>query len=203
VIYGLKIDAHGDYVGDTLDLFNPYAIIVSITTLSLFMMHGTVFLALKTEGRLYAKLTKMIRRFTYFFILSFTTLSIASLIYVPIITNRLKSNPIYFIFPVITIASIFFITKFARQRKYLFAFISSCITIASLFSLVAVSIYPTLLFSSVSPQNNITIYNAASSTATLKTLLLIACIGTPLVLTYTIFVLYTFRGKVKIDGSSY
>jgi cytochrome d ubiquinol oxidase subunit II len=72
-----------------------------------------------------------------------------------------------------------------------------------LFGLVAFTIYPTLLFSSISSKNNITIYNAASSIATLKTLLLIASIGTPLVITYTFFVFYTFRGKVKIDDTSY
>jgi cytochrome bd ubiquinol oxidase subunit II len=203
VIFGLKLDANGDYVGNTLDLFNPYAIIVAVTTLALFMMHGAVFLAMKTEGRLYTKLTIMIRRFTYFFVLSFAALSIASLIYVPTITNKLKANPILFIFPLLTIISIFYITNFTRKRKYRLAFASSCITIASLFGLVAVSIFPTLLFSSISPANNITIYKAASSTATLKTLLLIASIGTPLVMSYTAFVFYTFRGKVKIDDTSY
>lgn len=202
-IYGLKIDNQGNYLGNLSNLFNPYAIITSITTLALFMMHGSVFLAMKTEGRLYTKLTIMIRRFTYFFVLSFTSLSFASLIYVPVIANKLKQNPLLFVFPMLTILSIFYITNFTRKQKYRLAFFSSSITIASLFCLVAFTIYPTLLFSSVSPKNNITIYSASSSATTLKTLLLIASIGTPLVLTYTLFVFYTFRGKVKIDDTSY
>jgi cytochrome bd ubiquinol oxidase subunit II len=203
VIFGLEINKEGDYLGSTTSLFNPYAIITAVTTLSLFMMHGAVFLAMKTEGRLYTKLTIMIRRFTYFFVISFTALSFASLIYVPVITNRLKGNPVLFLFPIITVMSIFYITNFIRKRKYRLAFLSSSITIASMFCLVAISIYPNLLFSTITQENNITIYNAASSTATLKTLLLIACIGTPLVITYTVFVFYTFRGKVKIDETSY
>ncbi len=202
-IIGIKIDAAGNYTGSFLDLLNPYAIITAITTLALFMMHGTVFLAMKTEGRLYTKLTIMIRRFTYFFILSFTAITFATLIYVPIIINKLKNNPALFIFPIITVLSIFYITNFIRKQKYRLAFVSSSITIASLFGLVAVTIFPNLLFSTIAVKNNITIYNAASSVATLKTLLLIACIGIPLVLTYTVFVFYTFKGKVKIDDTSY
>ena len=51
--------------------------------------------------------------------------------------------------------------------------------------------------------NNITIYNAASSEKSLGIMLLFAAIGTPLVLSYTAFVFYTFRGKVRLDETSY
>jgi cytochrome d ubiquinol oxidase subunit II len=53
------------------------------------------------------------------------------------------------------------------------------------------------------PENSLTIYNAASSPGTLSLLLVIACIGIPLVLAYTVSIYWIFRGKVKINDSSY
>jgi cytochrome d ubiquinol oxidase subunit II len=68
---------------------------------------------------------------------------------------------------------------------------------------VAVEVFPYLLYASNNPANSITIDNAASSAKTMKTLLIIAMIGTPLVATYTAFVFWTFKGKVKLDEMSY
>jgi cytochrome d ubiquinol oxidase subunit II len=69
--------------------------------------------------------------------------------------------------------------------------------------LVAIELYPTLLFSTVDATYNITIYNAAASDKTLGIMLLFVIIGGPLVLGYTYFVYRTFRGKVKLDETSY
>ncbi|HAP58544.1 MAG TPA: cytochrome d ubiquinol oxidase subunit II, partial [Cytophagales bacterium] len=53
------------------------------------------------------------------------------------------------------------------------------------------------------PALSLTVQNASASAKSLKLLLTVACIGTPLVLGYTTFVFYTFRGKVKLDETSY
>jgi cytochrome d ubiquinol oxidase subunit II len=68
---------------------------------------------------------------------------------------------------------------------------------------VAIELYPNLLFSTLDPNYTITVYNAASSDKSLGIMLTFAGIGTPLVLGYTAFVYITFRGKVKIDDTSY
>ena len=47
---------------------------------------------------------------------------------------------------------------------------------------------PVLLISTISDENSITIYNAASSDKSLGIMLLMAAIGAPLVLSYTVFV---------------
>jgi cytochrome d ubiquinol oxidase subunit II len=69
--------------------------------------------------------------------------------------------------------------------------------------MVALEVFPTLLLASNDPANSITISNAASSLKTMKILLLIAGIGTPLVGAYTLFVFWTFKGKVQLDEMSY
>lgn len=69
--------------------------------------------------------------------------------------------------------------------------------------LVAFTLYPVLVASTLNNAYDITIYNAASSQKSLGIMLLIAAIGVPLVASYTFFVYRTFSGKVQIDETSY
>jgi cytochrome d ubiquinol oxidase subunit II len=77
------------------------------------------------------------------------------------------------------------------------------VTIALLLIMVAIEVFPYLLYSTGDPKNSITVHNAAASEKTMKILLIIALIGTPLVGIYTAFVFWTFKGKVKLDETSY
>jgi cytochrome d ubiquinol oxidase subunit II len=95
------------------------------------------------------------------------------------------------------------IPRQVKKGKYRFAFLSSAATIALLLIMVALEVFPYLLYSPQHPANSITIYNGASSSKTVKILLIIALVGTPLVATYTGFVFWTFKGKVKLDEMSY
>ncbi len=199
VVYGMSFNGDGDFIGHFSDLFNPYALVTGLTALALFMMHGAVYLSLKTEGRLFVKIKIMLRRFVNFFIVTFVLQAIATIVFIPYITDRFRKHPVLFIFPAITLLSIANITRCVSKRKYGWAFFFSSVTIASLFSLVALALYPNLLISSSASMHNINIYNAASSSSTLKTLLLIACIATPLIFTYTAFVFWTFKGKAKLE----
>jgi cytochrome d ubiquinol oxidase subunit II len=108
-----------------------------------------------------------------------------------------------FVIPILMVLSIANIPRQIKKGKYKYAFISSAVTIALLLIMVAVEVFPFLLYSTSNAQNSITIANAASSPKTMRILLTIALIGTPLVAVYTSFVFYTFKGKVKLDEMSY
>jgi cytochrome d ubiquinol oxidase subunit II len=95
------------------------------------------------------------------------------------------------------------IPRLLKKGKYRYAFISSAVTIASLLIMVALEVFPNLLYATNNAANSITVDNGASSTKTMKILLVIAAIGTPLVAVYTGFVFWTFKGKVKLDDTSY
>jgi cytochrome d ubiquinol oxidase subunit II len=62
--------------------------------------------------------------------------------------------------------------------------------------------FPTLV-RATDPALSLTVYNAASSPATLSIMLVIALIGIPFVLAYTIGIYWVFRGKVRLDSMSY
>src|SRR5215475_8525123 len=50
IVHGVKIDASKNYVGGFWDLFNGYALLGGLVTLTLFTFHGAVFVSLKTVG---------------------------------------------------------------------------------------------------------------------------------------------------------
>lgn len=66
VLLGIPMDKDGNYLGNWLELLNPYSIMVGVATLSLFMMHGAIYLVMKTEDKLYEKLTRLVQRSTIF-----------------------------------------------------------------------------------------------------------------------------------------
>lgn len=203
VAMGLPLNEQKEFTGNFISFFNPFSIMVAFTTLALFMTHGAIYLAMKTENRLYTKLTILAKNFNVFFLVAFGLTTLYTLLYIPHLSDRIRSNPIFFIFPAIMFLAIANIPRQLKKGNYRFAFISSSITIASLLLAVAVEVFPNLVYASNDVKNSITINNAASSPKTMKTLLLIALIGTPLVGIYTSFVFWTFKGKVKLDEMSY
>lgn len=203
VALGLPLDGNHDFAGTALSFFNPFSIIVAITTLALFMMHGAIYLAMKTENRLYTKLTILAKNFTIFFVVAFAIATLYTLLYIPHLSDRIRSNPGLFFLPLAMFLAIANIPRQLNKGKYRYAFISSSVTIALLLAMVAIEVFPYLLYATNNAGNSITINNAASSPKTMKILLIIALIGTPLVATYTAFVFWTFKGKVKLDEMSY
>jgi cytochrome d ubiquinol oxidase subunit II len=203
VALGIPLNDEKEFAGDWLSFFNPFAIFVAITTLALFMMHGSIYLTMKTENRLYAKMRILCNNFIIFFVLSFVITTLYTLLYIPHLSDFFRTSPAAFIIPMIMVLSIANIPRQMKIGKYRYAFLSSSITIALLLVMVALEVFPFLLYSSTNQQNSITVHNAAASAKTMKILLTIAIIGTPLVGVYTTFVFWTFKGKVKLDEMSY
>jgi cytochrome d ubiquinol oxidase subunit II len=176
---------------------------VGVTTLALFMMHGAIFLVMKTESRLYVKLTILVKNTTIFFAICVLLLSFYTLLYVPHLSNRIRQNEWMFAIPVLMVLSIANITRQIAKRRYRFAFLSSALTVSLLLIIIAIELYPNMLLSTTSPANTLTVHNASSSSKSLQVQLLFAAIGVPLAALYTGFVFWTFKGKVKLDEMSY
>lgn len=203
VLMGIPIDANGIFTGSTFYFLNPFALMVGITTLALFMMHGAIFLVMKTESRLYARLTILVKNTTIFFTICILLLSFYTLLYVPHLSNNIRQNNWMFIIPVLMVLSIANITRQITKRRYLFAFLSSSLTVSLLLVIVAIELYPNLLISTTNPAYTLTTHNASSSSRSLEIMLLFVAIGAPLALLYTSFVFWTFKGKVKLNETSY
>lgn len=203
IIQGLPIDANYEYKGTLLDFFNPYAMLISVTTLALFMMHGAIYLVMKTENRLYAKLTILVKKTTIFFVMMFGLTTMVTLLFVPHMVSRYKETPYMFAVPIIAMLGVANITRSISRRRYRSAFLSSAGVTAILMLLVAVGLYPNIVLSTIDPSMNITVFNGSSSDKSLGIMLGFALVGVPLVAAYTSFVFWTFRGKVQLDETSY
>ena len=83
------------------------------------------------------------------------------------------------------------------------AFLSSCAAMILLLLLFGVGLFPNLVYSTPVASHSLHIYNAASSPRTLKIMAIIAALGVPVVLAYTVSIYWIFRGKVKLDENSY
>ncbi len=204
LIEGIPLDANKDFIGTFSDFFSPYTLLLGLTTVALFMMHGAIYLVMKTEGKLHNDLRNRVRGLILFFLLCYGATTIATWIYRPHMIYRMIEMPWLFLVGLAAFLAILNIPRQMSKRNDGWAFIFSSISIALLLSLFAIGTFPLLIRSSVNPdQNSLSLYNAASSPLTLKVLMIIVLIGLPLILAYGFYIYRIFRGKVKLEHTSY
>ena len=203
VIFGIDLDAGFEYRGGILDLLNPYAVLVGITTVALFMMHGNIYGVLKTEGDLQLRLRRWVKTTMAGFILLYGLLTAATLRFVPHMLDNLQAHPGLFAVPVLTVLAILNLPRQIARGRDFPAFLSSCAATLGLFGLFAIGMFPRLVVSRPELAHSIDIFNGASSQKTLAIMAIIAACGVPLVLSYTASIYYVFRGKVTLDAHSY
>jgi cytochrome d ubiquinol oxidase subunit II len=203
IISGIPVSQVKEFSGSFLSLLNPYSILVGVTSVSLFMMHGAIYLVMKTEDELQKKVRAWVNNTIIFFVICFVTTTMATLIYYPHMVSHFKSNPLFFIFAIMNMLAIANIPREIQHGNEFKAFLSSSASIALLMLLFAIGIFPNLVLSNPNPENSLNIYNAASSQKTLTIMIIIAIIGIPFVLAYTFIIYKVFKGKVKIDETSY
>lgn len=203
IAWGIPIDDHGEFAGTFLGLLKPYPLLLGVTTVALFMMHGAIYGLMKTEGELHDKLRRWAMNSIIFFVICAAMTTMATLLYVPHMAAQIRSHPGLFS---IAIANMLCIANIPREYYHgrdFQAFLSSCFAMLTLMMLFGINQYPNMVYSMPNPENSLTIYNAASSQKTLGVMLVIACIGIPVVLAYTACIYWIFRGKVKMDRASY
>jgi cytochrome bd ubiquinol oxidase subunit II len=203
ILQGVAIGPDFEFQGHWTVFLNPYAILVGITTLALFMMHGAIYLAMKTEGKLFERVNNLLKKSIIFFVATYSIVTLYTLIYLPHLSDDLTENAALLIVPLLAFLSIANVPRLVSKRKYVHAFLFSALSMSFLLILVAIELYPVMIFSTIAPEYSITVYNAASSDKSLGIMLLMTVIGAPLVITYTVFVYKTFWGKVKMDETSY
>jgi cytochrome d ubiquinol oxidase subunit II len=203
-IQGIPIDSHQDFVGTFASLFGLYPILIGLLVVSLFAMHGATYLYMKTEGETHETvrtwIMPAIRSFVVFYLLA----SLATVLIHAHMVERLFAHPTLFVFPALAFLAICTIPYQVQRGAAGLAFLSSSVAIALLLIVFGLGIFPVLIRSTLDPdQNSLTVYNSASSHETLWVLLTIAAIGVPLVLAYGYWIYRIFRGKVRLDSSSY
>lgn len=205
LIQGIPLNEYQEFTGDIESiLLNPYGWLVGLMTVALFIMHGSIYVVMKTEGEFHDKIREWIRPCIIFYIITYVTTTMATLIYIPHMAKALQDRPIFFLIAIVNMLAIANIPRAIYKGRDGWAFISSSLNIICLFTLFAIGTYPNIVRASNNPEElSLTIYNSASSKKTLEILYIIAFIGMPVVISYTIAIYTIFKGKVKLDRTSY
>jgi cytochrome d ubiquinol oxidase subunit II len=203
IVWGVPLDARGEFAGTFLGLLHPYPLLMGVTTVALFAMHGAIYLVLKTEGELETRVRRWVNPLIIAFILCYVILTLATLLYVPHITEAFRREPWFFAVALLVVLAIANIPREVNHGREFRAFLSSVAAMAGLMALFGIGMFPNLVYSHPQPEHSLTIHNAASSGKTLGIMLTIALLGLPVVLAYSASIYWIFRGKVKLDRMSY
>jgi cytochrome d ubiquinol oxidase subunit II len=202
-ILGLPVGADREYAGTFWDLLRPYALLVGLFAVATFMMHGSIYLYLKTEGELQKRIHWWMWTTFGCFTVMYLLTTIITLVHVRGAMRNFEDHPWVWIVVVLNVLAIANIPRAIYVQRPYYAFLSSAATIAAFTFLFGVALYPNMIVSTLGPKYNLTIYNASSTANTLTIMLIIAVVGMPFVLSYTAVVYWVFRGKVQLGKSSY
>lgn len=203
VVWGVPLDHEGEFRGSFFGMFHPYAILIGITTVTLFAMHGAIYALMKTEGPLHSRIRLWINPLMITFIMCYVGASQATLLYCPHMTERIKEYPGFLVLAFAAMLAVANIPRCIHRKRDGQAFLSSCAAMIALMSLFGAGVFPNMLLSNPVPEHSLTVYNSSSSTGTLSIMLTIALIGVPIVLAYTVSIYWIFRGKVDKDHLVY
>ncbi len=197
VLRGVPITADVQYQGTFLGLLNPYALLVGLLSLSLFIMHGAIYMTNKTDGPFRDRMRAWAMTFWVITAGLHLVATASSIRVAPHLFEGLLHKPLFYVVLLPLLVAIPGVPAALSRRWHGWAFIASSVTIAGMVGMAGVSLYPRLVISSLAPENSLTIYNASSTALTLKAMLIIALIGVPLVLAYTACMYWIFRGKAN------
>ena len=201
---GLSLNERGVFIGTPLDMLKPYPLLVGVLAVTMFAMHGSMYLYLKVpHGELHKKMGNWVWHAWGVFLAVYLLTTIYTFILVPRATAHFREWPWAFVLVIVNVLAFANIPRAVFADRPRQAFASSCVTIMALVGLFSMALFPNLVTASNDPTHSLTVYTAASSTKTLGIMFVIALIGMPLVLTYTAVVYWTFRRRVELGEHSY
>jgi cytochrome d ubiquinol oxidase subunit II len=186
------------YVGGFFNLLNPYALLGGLTTLTVFILHGALFLSLKTGNTIMQRAmatTKKVGPVATVMVFLFVILGY----FLTDAFIRLGINP--GIIPLSAGAALLAAGYFVHTERPGWAFGMTGLTIALSTITIFMSLYPRVIPSTLNPDWSLTIYNAASSPYTLKVMTIVALIFVPIVLIYQGWTYWVFRKRITAESA--
>jgi cytochrome d ubiquinol oxidase subunit II len=194
LVRGVPIDAEMNYVGNFFTLLNPYALLAGVASILTFMLHGAVFLSLKTTGELQEKAQATARRLWLPVVLVLLALLGATYLATDLY-ERLGLNP--GVIPLAGMAAALLAGYFLQKRLNGWAFAMTAVTIALSLVTMFMIMFPRVMISSLNQAWSLTIYNASSSPYTLKVMTVVALLFVPVILIYQGWSYWVFRKRIE------
>ena len=222
VPFRLTDELRSFYEGSFFGLLNPFALLTGLLSVAMLVMHGGAWLGLKADGvvavrgRLYGGYAAIA------VIVLFALAGVLLWQFIPgyVITSEVDPemlpNPLmkdvireegawfanYATHPWMLIAPALGFLGAAgawvglKTKREILTFLSSKLSVVGIISTVGLAMFPFILPSSIDPRSSLTVWDAASSHATLFNMLVVTVIFLPIVLVYTAWVYKILWGKV-------
>ena len=189
IMRGVAINADAQYTGWFWALLNPYALLGGLTTLLLFLTHGAVFLALKTDGTVRARAGALAAK-----------LSIATLVVAGGFTVWTQlAYSVTWTWAAVAVAALALVgvVVTTANRREGWAFVLSALAILAAVVLIFGSLYPDVMPSTTDPAYSLTVTNASSTHYTLTVMTWVAAVLTPVVVAYQAWTYWVFRKRIS------
>jgi cytochrome d ubiquinol oxidase subunit II len=195
IFQGIPIDHNGIYHGTLFTLLNPYGLLGGILFVLLFMIHGALWISIKSEGDLQERAVSTAKKLWPVLLGVVVIFLIASKFSTRLFDNYVK-HPAFFIVILITVLALLSVRFFLVRKTFFKAWFASALTIVGTTFFGVIGLFPNLFPSSLNPRYSLTAYNASSSPLTLKIMLVVVTIFIPLIIGYQIWAYNLFKGKV-------
>lgn len=180
-----------EYVGGFFNLLNPYSLLGGVVTLTVFLTHGAVFLALKTDGEIR-------HRANAFAVKCGLVAAVAAVAFLVWTNLSMPESKVWVVGLSVLVALSWVAGLLANLRKREgWAFTFSALAILSFVVTLFTALYPRVMPSSLGSQFDLTIRNASSTDYTLRVMTIVALVMTPLVLIYQGWTYWVFRKRVS------
>jgi len=199
IVRGVPIDAQHEFTGNFLTLLNPYALVGGLTTLSVFTLHGAVFLAAKTTGELRERARRQV-----VWLGPVAAASAVAFLTWTLVRLGASASQFGVTLGVAAVAAVALLGGLFGTWKGRdgWAFVGTGLAIVATTAALFLALHPDVMPSSTNPAFSLTVTNASSSHYTLTVMSWVALIFTPLVLLYQGWTYWVFRARVTTQPSS-
>lgn len=213
------------YTGSFWALLNPFALLCGLVSLTMLLMHGAIYLQLRTEGVVQKRAARAARisGITCAILFALAGLWLAAgiegyrLLQIPDVNSAINplhktvekvagawlSNystyPWMTLAPTVGFAGIALALLSAAKKWERCAFVFSSLALAGIILTAGFSMFPFIMPSSTDPVSSLTLWDAVSSKKTLGIMFIVTLIFLPLILIYTSWVFRVLRGKITVQ----
>ncbi|MEY4519777.1 MAG: cytochrome ubiquinol oxidase chain, partial [Cyanobacteriota bacterium] len=193
ILQGINVDSAGHFIGGTWDWFGLRSLLVALTLIQGYVLIGSTYLILKTEGELQTthNLTAKISAVTTF--IGAVYLTVTTPIFSVSAREKLFDAPLVYIFALIPLLGallIFLLLKSLFSKQETRPFVWTLLLFLLSFLGLGLVIFPYII------PTQITIYQAAASPSSLVFMIVFIGFLIPIMLAYNIYNYIVFKGKV-------
>jgi cytochrome bd ubiquinol oxidase subunit II len=184
-IGGIRV-ANGAYAGDAFDWLTPFSLFTGIALLAAYALLGSTWLVMKTEDTLLSRARGVARGSAWAVLAAIVVISVWTPLLDPGIADRWFSLPNLFYF-----APVYLLIRTVRRDAHAAPFVCALGLVFLGYTGLGISVWPNVIPPGVS------IWDAAAPPQSMGFALVGALLIVPIILMYTAWGYYVFRGKVR------